>query len=80
MSKFEVVIEEIKQEILQDITDGVLPETVGSFTDLHDYVDANEYGGLTDESNPNSKISIEDIDYIQTSVSQWLINKGVSDG
>jgi hypothetical protein len=32
-------------EILEDIRRGVVPDTVGSFSELHDYVDANGYGG-----------------------------------
>lgn len=32
-----------KAEIQQDMKDGVVPRGVGSFSELHDYVDANEY-------------------------------------
>lgn len=32
-------------EILNDIRNGVVPDTVRSFSELHDYVDANGYGG-----------------------------------
>lgn len=35
-----------KSEILQDIADGTVPVTIDCFGDLHDYVDANMYGGL----------------------------------
>lgn len=34
-----------KREILQDIADGTVPATVTDFAQLHDYVDANYYGG-----------------------------------
>jgi len=33
-----------KREIDADISDGVIPATVASFAELHDYVDANGYG------------------------------------
>ena len=33
----------IKTEILSDVRSGRVPATVESFSDLHDYVDANEY-------------------------------------
>ena len=36
----------IKAEILADVRAGVVPETVASFSELHDHVDANCYGGL----------------------------------
>jgi len=45
----EYTIERSKAEILEDIASGVVPDTVSSFSELHDYVDANEYGGLCAE-------------------------------
>ena len=45
----EHAIERSKAEILEDIAQGVVPDTVSSFSELHDYVDANEYGGLCEE-------------------------------
>lgn len=38
-----------KQEIAGDVAAGVVPATVATFSELHDYVDANEYGGLCDD-------------------------------
>lgn len=35
----------MKQEILADIAAGIVPATVRIFSELHDYVDANCYGG-----------------------------------
>ena len=42
----EHAIERSKAEILHDMSTGVVPPTVCRFYQLHDYVDANEYGGL----------------------------------
>ena len=42
------MIRQAKVEILADIAKGIVPSTVGSFGELHDYVDANYYGGLFD--------------------------------
>ena len=42
----EHAIERSKVEILEDMSSGIVPTTVSSFSELHDYVDANEYGGL----------------------------------
>lgn len=39
-----------KEEVLQDMASGRVPRTVPSFSALHDYVDANEYGGLCADS------------------------------
>jgi hypothetical protein len=38
-----------QREILADRNDGTVPPDVASFAALHDYVDANEYGGLCDD-------------------------------
>lgn len=39
----------MKAEILRDIAIGRVPKTVASFSELHDYVDANYYGGFCDD-------------------------------
>jgi|GEM_PF-6824732 len=48
---FDAIVERCKREILADIASGRVPASVGSFSELHDHVDANEYGGAceTDE-------------------------------
>jgi hypothetical protein len=38
-----------KREILADIMDRIVPATVKDFATLHDYVDANCYGGLCED-------------------------------
>jgi hypothetical protein len=43
-----VVVEVAKAEILADVARGVVPADVPSFAELHDHVDANEYGGGTE--------------------------------
>lgn len=64
-----------KQEILADIEDGRVPDSVSSFGDLHGHVDANEYGGLTEapfyvEGREPSILEIaEDV---QSRVDSWL--------
>lgn len=40
----------MKDEILADIDLGRLPPNVASFAELHDFVDANEYGGFCDDA------------------------------
>lgn len=38
-------VERAKSEIVYDVAAGIVPRSVSSFSELHDYVDANEYGG-----------------------------------
>ncbi len=47
------VVERAKREVLSDIASGRVPPTVATFSELHDYVDANEYGGAC-ESDPDT--------------------------
>lgn len=49
MKTLEQVIEQMKVEILEDVSTGRVPKTVASFSELHDYVDANCYGGFCDD-------------------------------
>lgn len=37
--------ERMKAEILADVENGVVPASVSCYSELHDYVDANLYGG-----------------------------------
>jgi len=41
----EQLAEQMKAEIRTDVAAGTVPATVSSFAELHDYVDANCYGG-----------------------------------
>lgn len=43
------IIERAKREVREDILAGRVPNTASSFSELHDYVDANEYGGLCED-------------------------------
>lgn len=38
-------VAEAKREILVDVASGRVPRDTKDFSELHDYVDANEYGG-----------------------------------
>lgn len=43
------VIAQMKQEVLADILNKTVPVDVATYGDLHDYVDANCYGGFCDD-------------------------------
>jgi len=47
-------------EIARDIRDGIVPATVKSFGELHDYVDANAYGGALEWEAGGTELSICD--------------------
>ena len=42
-------IERMKQEIIEDVKAGRVPADCPSFSALHDYVDANCYGGFCED-------------------------------
>lgn len=56
MNNLNQTIARMKSEILADIAAGTIPATVASFSELHDYVDANEYGGFCDPVSVMSDI------------------------
>jgi hypothetical protein len=59
-------------EIAADIASGRVPATVTSFAELHDYVDANEYGGFCDEYGPID--SRDNINFVQDTLDTWIRN------
>ena len=55
MADLALTVARAKREILSDIADGTVPASVTTYSQLHDYVDANGYGGAFEGS-------VEDID------------------
>lgn len=49
----EQAIEQMKREVCEEIASGRIPKTVKRFSQLHDYIDANELGGFCDECFPD---------------------------
>ena len=70
------IVEQIQEEIRQDILDGIVSSSVKSFSELHNHVDANEYGGLCDEAlytiDPSDQDQMDQINTIQDIVDKWL--------
>lgn len=70
------VIERMKREILADIEAGTVPATVRSYSELHDHVDANGYGGAFEHDElidtPAWEEFIDQINRCQTVVDTWL--------
>lgn len=48
-TQLEVTVFRMKEEILSDVRELKVPVDVKSFSELHDYVDANEYGGFCED-------------------------------
>lgn len=81
-------ISRAKREILDDMDSGRVPRDVQTFADLHDHVDANEYGGLcgdmwieranllfperTDPDTISTQGAMDAANLIQGALHQWL--------
>lgn len=75
-------IEQGKSEILADVREGVVPVVPASFEELHDYVDANEYGGLTEDGFAEMFLSREEwlafCSSVQNAIHLWIIEGGIA--
>jgi hypothetical protein len=60
-------VAQAKGEILEDVRTKVVPRSVRTFSQLHDYVDANQYGGGFDDD-----VTVEDLNEVQTQVGAWI--------
>lgn len=70
-------VERSKLEILSDIDAGIVPTTVRTFSELHDFVDANEYGGLCEDlfdqiAQGEENYGVDLVNEIQDAVHDWL--------
>lgn len=68
MSELKRKVERAKKAILEDIEEGILPEDVKSFEQLHDFVDANCY--LSD--NFKEEVNLEEMNAISEEVDKWI--------
>ena len=69
------VVEQAKSEILADVTSGTVPSTCASFSELHDYVDANGYGGAFKRPFDNNETDFWNA--VQDAVDQWIKQGGL---
>lgn len=74
-------------EIIADVRKGIVPKTVTTFGELHDFVDANEYGGLCDGEmmdalraslDGNEEEVMVFANKLQDAVDGWLRGGGVT--
>ncbi|MCP3017424.1 hypothetical protein [Cupriavidus basilensis] len=78
-----------KRQILLEMNSGHIPPTVTTFAELHDYVDANEFGGLCDDGGPadtlfdrqtdaGSEVWCEACNQVQAALDEFVRNRGSS--
>jgi hypothetical protein len=80
--EYQELVADMKREILADLgtakssRGSFLPLSTNSFSMLHDYVDANEYGGLCDPKRRSHWLTgdagISTLNRAQTEVDEWL--------
>lgn len=78
----EKIVERAKGEILSDVRTKIVPKTAASFSELHDYVDGNYYGGLCDddETNPlviagimgDTEVDMDVCNEVQNRLDLWI--------
>jgi hypothetical protein len=66
----EQAIARSKSEILGDVGGGAVPATCASFRELHDYVDANGYGGAFEYDFDNDETDFWNA--VQDAVDAWI--------
>ncbi len=77
LSDLPVLVARMREEILEDMISGRVPKNVTSFSELHDHVDANCYGGLcTMQLDIQDEGTMKIVNAAQDSVSEWLKNRG----
>jgi hypothetical protein len=65
-----------KAEILEDIHAGIVPADIKCFGDLHDYVDANCYGGLCDDDcTVPEAVMFTVADTVAEALHQWIVSE-----
>lgn len=61
----------VLRAIREDVAAGIVPATVGTFTDLHDYVDANSYL-LCVPDRPGGTFDLDTINAVTAAVDEAL--------
>jgi hypothetical protein len=69
------VVERAKAEILADVAAGTVPCTCASFGELHDYTDANGYGGAFELPFDNNETDFWNA--VQDAVDAWIKQGGL---
>ena len=78
LGEIERRVQQARQEILQDVIAGTVPRATRSFSKLHDYTDANWYGGGFDDELSN-EAGIAVLNEVQQDVHKWLASGGLKE-
>ena len=68
------IVERSKAEIREDVLAGIIPDNTYDFEKLHDYVDANEYGGFTEDNFTADWDFVVDV---QAILDKWMKQTGI---
>ena len=73
------IIERAKREVLADVAAGIVPASCADFSELHDYVDANGYGGAFEffDANGGDVYGVDFWNAVQDAVSEWIRKGGL---
>lgn len=93
MSNLNETIDRMKSEIVADVLSGLIPRDVESFSDLHDYIDANcladmcedevfgtycaEFGATEDDPMPQGFVDF--LNSAQGAIDEWIKAGGIAD-
>lgn len=68
------IVEQMKRDIMIDVQAERVPRDVGSFQELHYYVDANWYGGFTEDPElmPLDEDALSLMAAAQVLVDRWI--------
>jgi hypothetical protein len=68
----QLTIARARREVLSDVAAGTVPASVADYSGLHDYVDANYYGGAFEDPPP---APVDDLDFwnaMQGAIDDWI--------
>ncbi len=70
-----------RAQILEDVYRGVfIAEDIQSFSDLHEYVDANKYGGFLEPVDFQPwRDWRREVNAVQDQLHTWIVNGGLED-
>jgi hypothetical protein len=71
------VAERAKREVLAHVAAGIVPRTCASFSELHDFVDANGYGGAFERPFDNNESDFWNA--VQDAVDRWIKQGGLNE-
>ena len=72
------IIDRAKREVLEDVREGVVPAAISRAFELHDFVDANEYGGLCEDNfGDDSDTNVDNANAVFAALDQWITSGGM---